>query len=288
MGDLEPQLTREQFELFRALLQRTAGIALNGDKLELASARLIKRLRALKLRSYERYYRLLKEEGSNGEELVHFTNALTTNKTSFFRESHHFDVLRSHVLEPLAQAARRGGPKRLRIWSAGSSSGEEAYTLLMTVAETIPDFATWDIRVLASDIDTEMLEATDRAEYGSEQVEEQIPPRMTERWLRRGSTGSFEVRHELRSKVTTRRLNLARPPWPIRARFDAIFCRNALIYLAAPEQRRAVAEFISLLGPDGLLCLGHSESILGVQKDLRLLGKTAFARRPDVASREVA
>lgn len=268
-------LSNEQFERFRALVRRLSGIWLRDEKKQLVCSRLGRRLRALSLDGFDAYYALVLGQGEHGAELEKLINAITTNKTNFYREAHHFDDLVERVVRPrLAE----GGTFRLRIWSAGCSSGEEIYTALMTVLDAVPGWERADIRALASDIDTDMLAAGERGVYSQDCLRD-IPAAVSERWLIRGSAakqGLVRVRRPLRERVSFRRINFVDPSWPINTRFDVVFCRNALIYFDTETQREIVGRLITYLKPGGLLFLGHSESMAGSRPELKSHGKTCF------------
>ncbi|HVZ37462.1 MAG TPA: protein-glutamate O-methyltransferase CheR, partial [Polyangiaceae bacterium] len=233
-------------------------------------------LRELKLTSFDDYYALVTSRSQgNHPELEHLLNAITTNKTSFFRESHHFDVLRRCVVAPSAEA---GGQPKLRIWSAGCSTGEEPYSILMTICEALPHWEGADVRVLASDLDSEVLATGERGVYPREHTDE-LPAELRRRWFIEGSGNQralVRVRRALRERVAFRRINFVEPDWPVRVRFDAIFCRNALIYFDSETQRTVVGRLLSYLLPNGYLFLGHSESMAGARPELKSLGRTAY------------
>ena len=270
-------VTDHEFSRFTAFVHRQTGIALNETKRPLVCSRLSKRLRHYGYVRLRQYYDHLTERDPTGEELVHMVNALTTNKTEFFREAHHFALLRTDILERCATA---NGPRRLRVWSAGCSSGEEAYSIAFTVLDGLEDAADWDVRILASDIDTNVLALATRGVYAANRVAG-VPAALQERYLLRGRGPSerlVRVRPEVTRLVTFRRINLRDEAWPIRAAFDAIFCRNVLIYFDHALQRRVVRRLAEHLKPGGHLFLGHSESLLGMGPGLRSLGKTVYAK----------
>jgi chemotaxis protein methyltransferase CheR len=270
-------VTDRDFRQFAALVRRQTGIALNETKRPLVCARLRKRLRHYGYVRLKQYYDHLTERDPTGEELVRMVNALTTNKTDFFREPHHFALIRADVLGPVVRA---NGARRLRIWSAGCSSGEEAYSIAFTVLDGVPDIAAWDVRILASDIDTDMLAHATRGVYLEERVAG-VPPALRARYFMPGrgaSEGLVRVRPEVRRLVTFRRINLRDEPWPIRVAFDAIFCRNVLIYFDRALQQEVVGRLVEHLTLGGHLFLGHSESLLGMTTGLRPVGKTVYQK----------
>lgn len=273
-----PVLAPADFDVLRALAHRHAGIALGPQKRYLLQARLGRRVRMLGLESFAAYVRYLTGAGG-ARELEEFVNAITTNKTEFFREAHHF----RYLTDTWAPAVRRGavsGPRRVRVWSAACSTGEEPYTIAMVVADAVGAPPAWDVRVLASDIDTDALARAERATYAVEQVAP-VPPAFRARFFVKGDgggAGRLAVREEIRRLVVFRRINFVDDPWPIRVPFDVIFCRNALIYFDRAGQLEIVRRLTAQLVPGGLLFLGHSESMLGVSGGLRHVGGTIYQK----------
>ena len=265
----------EDFAALRALVKTHTGIHLSEQKRELVYGRLSRRLRALGLESFRAYRELL--ERGDGDELVEFCNAITTNLTSFFREAHHFQYLREQVLVPRAAAA--GGARRLRFWSAGCSTGEEPYSLAMTIHEAVGDVRRWDIKVLATDLDTEVLGRAQRGVYEEERVRG-LPAARLERFFRHDDSGKsarYAVTQELRDLITFRELNLMHT-LPMKGPLDAIFCRNVIIYFDKETQRQLFARIAQLQRPGDLLFLGHSESLYRVSDAYALVGKTIYRR----------
>jgi chemotaxis protein methyltransferase CheR len=265
----------EDFEALRKLVKQITGINLSDQKRELVYGRLARRLRALRLRSFAEYRELLATDG--GQEIVEFCNAITTNLTAFFREPHHFEYLREHVLAPLV--ANTNGTRRLRIWSAGCSTGEEPYSLAMTVLETLPDLRRWDVRILATDLDSDVLERGRRGVYAEDRLKNLSAQRrarfFSERRARDGVW--FEASAELKSLITFKQLNLMHT-LPMRGPLEAIFCRNVVIYFDKDTQRELFARIAQLQRPGNLLFLGHSESLFKVTEDYTLIGKTVYRR----------
>ena len=270
-------VTDREFRQFTAFVRRQTGIALNETKRPLVCARLRKRLRHYGYVRLQQYYDHLTERDPAGEELVRMVNALTTNKTDFFREPHHFARLRTSVR---GRGAAANGGRRLRIWSAGCSSGEEAYSIAFTVLDELPDVAEWDVRILASDIDTDVLAQAEHGVYLAERLAG-VPAQLRERYFLRGrgpSEGLVRVRPEVRRLVTFRRINLRDESWPIRTAFDAIFCRNVLIYFDGQTRRELAGRFVDLLGQPGFLFLGHSESLVAGNLNVESFGPTAYRK----------
>jgi chemotaxis protein methyltransferase CheR len=273
--------TEAEFKVFRDLIHAHTGIALGPQKRLLLEARLAKRLRSLRLSSFTEYHRYLLEQDATGEELTRCLNAITTNKTDFFREEHHFRYLAEEWVPALRTGYARTGSRTVRVWSAGCSTGEEPYTIGMTLLEAFGAARGWDIRILASDIDTEVLDRAAAGIYSLEQAAAVAKPLLARYCLRGiGDRAGFVcMRPELRALVTFRRINFLDDPWPIRTRFDAIFCRNVLIYFDRPTQQRVLERFVGLLKDDAVLFLGHSENIHGLVSGIDHIGNTIYRRR---------
>lgn len=230
--------------------------------------RLARRLRQIGERSFERY--LDRVESGDLAEIETFTNALTTNLTSFFREPHHFPVLAAHLRRPDV-------PKPLVVWCAACSTGEEAYSIAMTAVEAFGSFAP-PVRILASDVDTNVLATAQTGIYPEDRAEKMTPERLRRFFLhgRGANEGQKCIREELRSLVTFRRINLLEPGWPVRGPLDAIFCRNVMIYFDRPTQFAILQRLAPLLRADGLLFVGHSESLYHAARLFRPRGKTVY------------
>ncbi len=256
-------ISEKEFRAFRELIFQEAAISLSDAKRALVCSRLSKRLRHYGFKSFSQYYEYLMEADPAGAERLQMINCITTNKTDFFRERHHFDFLREQFFPKLRERCPAGGARRLRVWSAGCSSGEEPYSIGITAREFFSALPGWDMKILASDIDTDMLRAGEQGIYPAERLES-VPAEFTRRHFLRGRgewAGYYKVRAELRDLVTFRRINFAEESWPIRARFDVIFCRNVIIYFNRATQRRLFERLAGYLQPDGCLMVGHSESL---------------------------
>ena len=272
----EFEFTQADFESLRVLVRKVSGITLSEAKRELVYGRLSRRLRHLGFTSFAEYRQLL--AGLEGEsEIVEFTNAVTTNLTAFFREPHHFEYLRDKLLLERARDAR--GSRRIRIWCAGCSTGEEPWSVAMTVAEALPEMQRWDIRILATDLDTQVLQTGTAGEYSADRVRTLSAGRL-QRFFDPCGTGSsprYRVKPELMSMVSFRQLNLMNP-LPLRGPLDAIFCRNVIIYFDKDTQRSLFARVAPLQRPGDLLFLGHSESLLQVSDAWESVGRTVHVR----------
>ena len=263
--------TQDEFARIRALIYRCAGIALAPGKRDMVYSRLARRLRARELESFADYLRLL--EGGDQPELEAFINALTTNMTSFFREPHHFQILAERLIQlPKNRPAS--------IWTCASSSGEEPYSIAMTAVDAMRSLAP-AVRILATDIDTSVLATARQGIYPIDQLQK-IPPDRLKRFFHRGegrNEGYARVRDELRRLVSFRRLNLLDETWPMRGRFDVIFCRNVMIYFDKETQHAILKKLAGYLQPDGLLFVGHSESFHSASDLFRICGNTVYTLR---------
>ncbi len=254
-----PDLDETQFRRVVDLLYKHAGIALNDGKQALVAARLRKRMRACSLPEFGEYLDFVSAERS-GDELRRMIDVLTTNKTSFFREEIHFQFLRETIVPELDQ-----GRRSLRIWSAGCSTGQEAYTIVMVLRETLKQYAAWDFRLLATDLSDRVIDQARQGVYERKALGD-----VSEELLRRhfvpiknSQYDEWQVKPELRTPVSFAHLNLM-GDWPMSGPFDVIFCRNVMIYFDKPTQEKLINRFHDLLGPGGYLLIGHSESINGL------------------------
>ena len=249
--------TEDDFKKIAQILHSHAGIALAEGKAALVYSRLAKRLRSLGLRSFREYCALV-EDKQGVDERQAMMAALTTNVTRYFREPHHFDHLRDVVMPKLVDRARRGG--RIRLWSAACSNGQEPYSMAITVLQALPEAANLDVKILATDIDPNMV-AEGRAGIYREDAITPVPLDLRRKWFKKSGSG-WEVADELRELVAFRELNLI-GDWPMKGKFDVIFCRNVVIYFDEPTQERIWSRFAPLLEPGGTLYIGHSERVSG-------------------------
>jgi chemotaxis protein methyltransferase CheR len=269
-------LSNAEFAEICRRVKEVSGIHLGDNKRELVYGRVARRLRALGLETFAEYLALL--DSGDAHELVEFCNVITTNLTAFFRENHHFDYLRDEILRP--RVAKLAASRRIRIWSSACSSGEEPYSIAMTVCEAIPDVASWDIKILATDIDSDMVARAKRGLYTADRLRGMDPARIKRFFRRVSHEGgeAFEVSSEIASLITFKQLNLM-TPLPMRGPLDVIFCRNVVIYFDKDTQRELFARFAPLQQPNQVLCLGHSESLFKVSDAWELIGKTIYRRR---------
>jgi chemotaxis protein methyltransferase CheR len=264
------------FNELRALVRQETGISLSDAKRELVYGRVARRLRALGMTSFRAYRQRL--AAGDAQELVEFCNAVTTNLTSFFREGHHFEYLKERFLLP-----KLGDPnasRRIRIWSSACSTGEEPYSIAMTVLEAIPDIRSWNIKILATDLDSEVLARAQSGVYAEERVRSLGARRLAAHFTegRQGGTRAYKARPELANLITFRQLNLMHR-LPMSGPLDVIFCRNVVIYFDKDTQRDLFARMSKLQRTGDLLMLGHSESLFKVCDDYSLIGKTIYRRK---------
>lgn len=269
----EFEFTDEDFQQIRQLAHEHLGISLAGSKRELVYGRLARRIRKLALGSFADY--LSRIETGDAQEFEEFCNAITTNLTAFFREDHHFDYLKRVILPGLLE--RNAPTRRIRIWSAGCSTGEEPYSIAMTVCETVDNLAGWDLRILATDIDSNVLAHAASGVYGAERFEK-VDRARRDRWFSATPEGRrFAARPELRRLIAFRRLNLIET-WPMRGPFDVIFCRNVIIYFDKSTQRDVIGRMATLQRAGDHLILGHSESLQHTTDCYKVEGRTIHRR----------
>ncbi len=263
------------FATVSRLMYSISGVTLTDRKRDLVKARLSKRLRALGWTSLGDYVRYVQTDAGSGE-LASMVDALTTNKTSFFRESPHFDFIRERILPE-----RRDPSRPIRAWSAGCSSGEEPYTLAIVLLEALPDASRADHRILATDLSRDVLDTARKGVY-TEAKMAGIPDDLRRKWFQRQDDAEkhkpvYEVGPELRRLVTVARLNLMED-WPMKGPFDFIFCRNVMIYFDRPTRSRLVDRFADILAPGGHLFVGHSESLSSLSHRLRYVQPAVYRK----------
>lgn len=269
-GQREFDFTDADFERVRKMIYEHAGIALSPIKRDMVYSRLARRLRATGANSFSVYLDRLRSGES--KEWESFVNALTTNLTSFFRESHHFDILKNEI-------RARWSRRPLKIWCSASSTGEEPYSIAMAASEAFESMSP-PVQIVASDLDTNCLSEARAAVYPAERVERIEAARLSKFFLKGTGkqAGMVRVRPDLTRLVEFMRINLLEPNWPLQGPFDAIFCRNVMIYFDKPTQYKVLARFKPLLRQDGLMFAGHSESFTHATDLFRSLGRTVYER----------
>jgi chemotaxis protein methyltransferase CheR len=274
-------LTDAEFSLFAALIYKLAGISLKDTKMSLVSNRLRKRLRALNLRSYREYYDYIASRGARAEEeTVHFINAITTNETYFFRHEQDFELLKN-VIIPEVEKRHAGLKKTLKVWSSASSTGEEPYSIAITVAEAVTDPQNWVIQIIASDINVEVLKQCEKGIYGPYAVSRLTPYAINKYFDKlKPETAHGEeryaVREEFKKMVRFKRHNL-KEPFPL-TKFDCIFCRNVLIYFDVESKTHVVENLYNSLTDGGYLILGHAESLMRIKSRFNYYRPSIYRR----------
>jgi len=278
-------LTNDEFRQFQELILAETGIHLDSSKRALVESRLTRRLRTLGISTYGRYLQYVLAQSPKSDERQEVINCITTNKTDFFRENHHFEFLRDHVIPEARARAQEGAAQHLRIWSAACSSGEEPYSIAMTVREALGADRSWDVKILASDVDTKVLAAAEAGVFETERLETVPEPLRRRYFLRRKDGGALMVKDELKSMIRFRQINLIHADWPIQTTFDAIFCRNLIIYFNRETQETLIRRQIRYLKPTGYLLVGHSENLHWMNSVLATVRNTVYRLRNDEAAR---
>jgi chemotaxis protein methyltransferase CheR len=280
-------LTDADFEKFRRIIYDTAGITLNEGKKELLRARLGKIMRRRGIASFRDYLSVI-EADESGEELTVLLDAISTNVTSFFREPDHFQFMESTVLPAVISARRTPGDRKVRIWCAGCSTGEEPYSLAVTLRETLPDVDSWDAKILATDISTRVLQIARHGIYSQDKLKA-MPSPVVNRWFVptevHGDPGYYRVQNILRKMVTFAHLNL-HAEYPFKGPFDAIFCRNVMIYFDRPTQETLVNRYHKYLADDGYLFIGHSESLNSIAHPFKYVRPAVYRKTGSAGDRK--
>lgn len=259
--DIE-HLTEIDFLKFKNLIYKNTGIFLRDTKVEMVNSRLLNRLRTLKISTFTDYYNYLIRV-DDGTELLEMINCITTNKTDFFRENHHFEFMYKYILPKIKQNAYNTGNLEFKAWSAACSTGEEPYTIAIVLKDFFKDNTGWNLKVLASDLDTNVLKKAYEGVY-TQEVVTPIPPHLLREYFYKGeeeNKGFFKVKEKLQYIITFKKINLIDDVYPISSPLDVIFCRNVFIYFDNQTVEMIVNKFSRYLKPGGFLFLGHSESI---------------------------
>lgn len=281
MDQGEISLSEREFSRIKSRVYKVAGISLSDAKRTLVVSRLSKIVRALNLSGFDAYVDYL-EKGASASDSQDFVNALTTNLTRFYREDHHFDHLKTYV-GGLINEKPRG--QKLRIWSAGCSTGQEPYTIGMDLLGAFPELKRWDFKILATDIDTAVIAKAARGIYPENELSGLSPERA--RPFTKLSDGTVQVPQAAHELVAFKQLNLI-TDWPMKGPFDAIFCRNVAIYFDKPTQGMVFGRFGKLLAPEAFLYIGHSENLGAGGEGFKLVGKTIYQSRMSAKKREAA
>ncbi|MDX1569717.1 MAG: protein-glutamate O-methyltransferase CheR [Xanthomonadales bacterium] len=279
MSEREFRFTTEDFQMLSAMAGRHAGINLTEAKRELVYSRLARRLRQLGLQSFAEYCDILRRE--DAEELEIFTNAITTNLTSFFREVHHFNYLRDELVPAWLDACAGERQPCLRIWCAGCSTGEEPYSVAMTVLTAFKGQSGATLDILATDLDSNVLSTAAKGVYPMDRLNG-VPEEYLRQWFLRGrgrNEGMARVSDELRQPIRFRKHNMVQERPPNDAKLDAIFCRNVVIYFDKPTQDLVYRKFSSALRAGGYLMVGHSESLFNRYDELKLVARSTYQKQ---------
>jgi chemotaxis protein methyltransferase CheR len=274
----EFEYTDSDYYRLSELAQKYAGINFMEAKRELVYGRLQKRVRSHNMKSFKQYCDYLEADESS-DEMRHFINAITTNVTSFFRENHHFEYLQNVILPEIVLKNDDASKRTLRIWSAGCSSGKEPYSIAMVLRECIPDIDSWDARILATDLDSDILSIAKQGVYPADQIDG-ISPERRKRWFKRGqgaNADTVRVDSAVRDLVHFRQLNLI-DDWPMKGLFDCVFYRNVAIYFSRKSQIQIVDRIANYIKSGGYLIVGHSESLFGVTKRFESIGHTIYRK----------
>ncbi len=271
----EFELTSRDFDRLKKIVGEQTGIVLTDGKRNMVYGRLARRLRALNMDSFSSYIQLIE---SDEDELVNFINSVTTNLTAFFREKHHFEYLRDTVLPQLLK--NNQGSQKIRIWSAGCSTGEEPYSLAITVKTFFENHPGWDVRILATDIDTNVIAQAASGIYTKERIDG-LDEKLVKCWFLKGkgkNDGMVKVRRELQELIDFKQLNLLKP-WPMKGPFDLVFCRNVVIYFDKPTKIKLFDNYADKLVNKGHLFIGHSETLFKISERFDSLGGTIYQKK---------
>lgn len=265
-------MSQKNFDEVKDIAYRLTGIKLTDHKKNMIYSRLARRIRERGLGSFNEYCDLLGQSGNN--ETTEFVNAITTNLTSFFRENHHFEYLVETVFPELIK--KNSASRRVRIWSAGCSTGEEPYSIAICLREHMP-VSSWDVKLLATDLDTNVVAHGKRGVYHQDRIESMDPARIKKWFLRENSGSEVRIKENVQELITFKPLNLLNA-WPMKGPFDVIFCRNVVIYFDKETQRTLFNRYADLLAPGGYLFIGHSENLHKVCDRFESLGKTIYQK----------
>ena len=275
LAQREYEFTQKDFDRLRKISVEHSGNVVSDDKFDMFYTRLARRIRSLSIGSFSEYCDYL--EANMDTELHELVNAITTNLTSFFREQHHFDYLKDEYI-PLLKEHNKVN-RKIRIWSAGCSTGEESYSIAMTFIEAMPDYNNWDIKILATDIDSNVLATASTGIYKEDRIDG-LDSSLIKRFFQKGAgshEGTVRICQDARKLISFKKLNLL-DKWPMHGHFDIIFCRNVVIYFDVATKTRLVERYADILQDTGRLFMGHSESLLRITDKVKLLGKTVYEK----------
>lgn len=274
----EFKLTDQEFKKLTGLVRGLTGIVLGDHKKDMVYGRLARRLRELGMQTFSQYCDLLDSKKAD-DEMGFLVNAITTNLTKFFRESHHFDNLSEHLTKIAMDRHRRTADPNVLIWSAGCSSGEEPYSIVSTIRANVASLKGWDVKILATDLDTNMLNTGRNGIYKDEALKglpDEYLPVLKEACKQKD--GFLYMKESYKEMIHFKQLNLLHD-WPMKRQYDIIFCRNVLIYFDNETKDNLVKRYTKMLRPGGMLFLGHSETLLNKPADIDLIGRTSYVKK---------
>ncbi|MBE7410942.1 MAG: protein-glutamate O-methyltransferase [Leptospiraceae bacterium] len=272
-----------EFNYIKDLVYEKAGIFLPPHKKIMVQSRLNSRLRANSMNNFKDYVSKLKNDKAFYEvEVLEIINKITTNKTDFFRENHHFEYLTNTFFPEKEKILQKFSVKKVRIWSSACSTGEEPYSIAITVEEYLKTKKSFEVKIFASDIDTNVIETAKKGIYKQDRLEtvsDEFKKKYFKKVSEKNGVIEYEVSQNLKNLIEFKKVNLLEAPFPFKEKFDIIFCRNVIIYFDKPTQKRLFSNFHSMLEDDGILIIGHSETLFGISDDFGFLGKTIYKKK---------
>ncbi len=272
----------KEFNYLKDLIYQQTGIALASHKKIMLQSRLNVRLRTNQIPNFVEYVKKLQTDKSFFEkEVLEIINRVTTNKTDFYRENHHFEYLKNTFLPKMEELAKNNFKKKIRIWCSAASTGEEPYTIAITLLEYFTDKPGWDLKIIATDIDTNVLATAEKGSYKEDRMSP-VKPELKNKYfltVSDGKTKEFQVKPILKGLIEFKKLNLLESPYLFKEQFDLIFCRNVIIYFDKPTQTKIFYEFEKVLSKDGILIIGHSETLFGISESYKFLGQTVYQKK---------
>lgn len=270
------ELNDKEFKLFSDFIYEKSGIFLKDNKKPLVRSRLSKRMRALKINCFKEYYDYVQNDASN-EEIIHLLDAISTNVTSFFRENQHFEFLKTTVLPEITLK----NDDYVNIWSAACSTGEEPYSIALTIQESLVDYKRYNIKILATDISKTVLEKAETGIYPSEKINKEMNNTVLKKYfekIKNDTLIKYKIRDRLKDMIRFRMFNLNSNNWPFQKKFDIIFCRNVMIYFNKETQNKLINKFYDVLKIGGYLLVGHSESLTGIKHNFSYVKATVYKK----------
>ena len=274
---LNYSITDDEFNTISELSEKLTGIKLTESKKALIIARLSATLRKLDLNSFSEYINFLQTDGTQ-EDIKFFINRITTNETSFFREKHHFDFLKSKILHELLEQKISSGNLNLRVWSAACSTGEEPYSLAITILEYFKGKIGYDIKILASDLSTSVLDVASKGEYNIEDLKNSVPHDLIHKYFHKVNHEVYRINDEVKRLISFRQINFLDERYPLKSKVDIVFCRNALIYFDDTIRDMIVTRFYNHLNVPGFLFVGHSENLFRHSQKFKLISNTTYSK----------